>query len=125
MQISATGTVMLGMMVAQTLRRNRKITITTRQTASISVNCTSATEARMVSVRSMMVLTWIDGGIDASSRGSVALIRSTVSMTLAPGCLKMISRMPRLPFCQPASSRFSGPSIAVPMSRTRTAAPLR
>ena len=79
----------------------------------------------MVCVRSMIDVTWIDGGIEASSRGSAALMRSTVSMTLAPGCLKMISRMPRLPFCQPASSRFSGPSIARPMSRTRTAAPLR
>ena len=75
----------------------------------------------MVCVRSMMVLTWIDGGIAASSRGSACLIRSTVSMTLAPGCLKMISRMPRLPFCQAASSRFSGPSIARPISLTRTA----
>ena len=113
------------MIVAQTFRRNTKITITTRQTASISVNCTSCTEARMVCVRSMMVVTWIDGGMEASSRGSASLIRSTVSMTLAPGCLKMISRMPRLPFCQAASSRFSGPSMARPISRTRTAAPLR
>ena len=51
----------------------------------------------MVIVRSMIVLTWIDGGMDASSRGSACLIRSTVSMTLAPGCLKMISRMQHLP----------------------------
>src|ERR1700744_1002415 len=92
-QISATGTVVLGMMVAQTFRRNRKITITTRQTASTNVNCTSATAARIVSVRSMIVLTWIEGGMDASSRGSDDLMRSTVSMILAPGCLKMISRM--------------------------------
>ena len=83
-------------MVAQTLRRNRKITITTRLIDSSSVNCTSRTEARMVCVRSMTMLTWIDGGIAASSRGSAALIRSTVSMTLAPGCLNTSSTMPRL-----------------------------
>ena len=40
-QISATGTVIDGMMVAQTLRRNRKITITTRLIDSSRVNCTS------------------------------------------------------------------------------------
>ena len=91
------------MMVAQTLRRNRKITITTRPIDSIRVNCTSCTDARMVSVRSTITLTCIDGGIDASSAGSAALMRSTVSMTLAPGCLKISSMMPRLPFCQPPS----------------------
>ena len=42
------------MMVAATLRRNRKITITTSATASSSSNCTSCTEARMVVVRSLM-----------------------------------------------------------------------
>ena len=46
----------------------------------------------MVCVRSARMLTSIAGGIAACSRGSAALMRSTVSMTLAPGCLKMISR---------------------------------
>ena len=40
------------MIVAQTLRRNRKITITTSAMVSISVNSTSCTEALMVVVRS-------------------------------------------------------------------------
>ena len=35
------GTATLGMMVAERLRRNRKITMTTRPTVSISSNCTS------------------------------------------------------------------------------------
>src|SRR5271157_1376313 len=74
-----------GMMVAQKLRRNRKITMTTSATVSSNVNCTSATEARMVSVRSEMTETFIAAGIDASSTGSMALIRATVWMTLAPG----------------------------------------
>ncbi len=69
---SASGTVMLGMMVAQKLRRNRKITITTRPIDSISVNCTSSTEARMVWVRSSTVLTCTEGGIEAISFGSAA-----------------------------------------------------
>ena len=85
MPISDSGTVTAGMTVAQKLRRNRKITMTTSATVSSNVNCTSATEARMVWVRSEMIETFIAGGIDASSCGSSALIRSTVSMTLAPG----------------------------------------
>ena len=67
------------------MRRNMKITITTSATVSISVNCTSLTEARMVSVRSEMILTLTAGGIDAWSTGIIALIRFTVLMTLAPG----------------------------------------
>src|SRR3984885_9051269 len=67
--INATGTVMLGMIVAHRLRRNKKITITTRLTDRIRVNSTSATEARMVWVRSTIVLPWMLGGILASSRG--------------------------------------------------------
>ena len=48
------------------------------------------------------------GGIAACSCGSGALILSTVSMTLAPGCLKTSSRTPRLPLAQAASCVFSG-----------------
>ena len=44
------------------LRRNRKITMTTRATASISSNCTSFTEARMVTVRSVSSVTLHRGG---------------------------------------------------------------
>ena len=47
---SASGTVMLGISVAQALRRNSRITITTRPMVSASVNSTSLTEARMVTV---------------------------------------------------------------------------
>ena len=47
------GTATLGITVAARLRKNRKITITTRTTASISSNCTSLTEPRIVVVRSV------------------------------------------------------------------------
>ena len=50
------------MMVARTLRRNRKMTITTRPMVSISSNCTSSTEARMVVVRSVRMSTLNGGG---------------------------------------------------------------
>ena len=36
--------------------------------------------------------------IDASSLGRVALMRSTVAMTFAPGCLKISRMTPCLPF---------------------------
>ena len=98
MPTSASGTVTAGITVAQTLRRKMKITITTSAIDSSSVNCTSATEARMVSVRSLTAATLTAGGIEAISDGSRALIASTVSMTLASGCLKITSSTARLPF---------------------------
>jgi hypothetical protein len=72
---SDSGTVTAGMIVAQKLRRNRKITMTTSATVSSNVNCTSSTEARMVSVRSEMTLTLMADGIEACSTGSIALTR--------------------------------------------------
>ena len=54
---SASGTVTLGMIVAQRFRRKTKITITTSAMVSTRVNSTSRTEARMVVVRSERMLT--------------------------------------------------------------------
>ena len=68
------GTVMLGITVAATLRRNMKITITTSAMVSMSVNCTSFTEARMVCVRSTMMSTFISAGMTALSCGIASLI---------------------------------------------------
>src|SRR5207245_793918 len=56
------GPAMLGIRVADRLRRKRKITITTSPTVSISVNCTSRTEARIVVVRSVRIETWTAEG---------------------------------------------------------------
>ena len=50
--ITEIGSAKDGMMVAERLRKKTKITITTRQAASRSVNCTSSTEARMDCERS-------------------------------------------------------------------------
>ena len=46
------GKARLGMIVADTLRRKRKMTMTTRAMASIRVNCTSLTESRIDTERS-------------------------------------------------------------------------
>ncbi len=70
---SASGTVTLGMSVAQKLRRNSRITITTSVMVSPSVNSTSSTEARIVTVRSRSVSTFTAGGMrGGASCGSSA-----------------------------------------------------
>src|ERR1700747_3466697 len=56
------GTATLGMIVADKVRRNKKITMTTSATVSTKVNCTSLTEARMVAVRSVSTETSIEAG---------------------------------------------------------------
>src|SRR5580692_2846410 len=96
-----TGTATAGINVAQTLRRNRKITPTTSPIVRISVNWTSATEARIVVVRSEITETLIVGGMDASSCGNAALIACTVLITLAPGSRWTAMMTPRWRFTQP------------------------
>ena len=125
MQISASGTVIEGMSVAQMLRRNRKITITTRLMDSISVNCTSCTEARMVCVRSMMMLTWIDGGMAASSARQRRLDPVHRVDDVGAGLLEDDQDDAALAVLPARDEAFSGPSTAWPMSFTRTGAPLR
>src|SRR6185437_13535088 len=98
---SDSGTDRLGMMVAGILRRNRKITSTTRMTASDSSNSTSWTEARMVLVRSVRIETSTAAGSDADSAGSSFLMRSTTWITFAPGWRWMLRMMPGVVFTQP------------------------
>ena len=116
---------MVGITVAQKLRRKTKMTMTTSAMVRSSVNCTSSTAARMVVVRSLMTSILTAGGIAATRRGRVALIRSTVSMTLAPGCLNTTRNTPRLPLAQAACLASSGPVTAWPMSLIRKGPPLR
>ena len=88
--ISEAGTATVGMSVARQLRRNTKTTRITSMTDRISVRSTSLTDARMVVVRSRTMVVLMPCGIDASIDGNAALMRSTVSMMLAPGWRKMI-----------------------------------
>ena len=118
------GTERLGMIVAETLRRKRKITSTTRTTARPSSNSTSATEARIVLVRSVSTETSTAGSA-ARSCGNSAWMRSTTSMTLAPGWRWMLRMTASVVFIQPASLVFSAPSTAFATSDRRTAEPLR
>ena len=75
----------LGISVADRLRRNRKITSTTRARASTSVNFTSSTDSRIDNERSYMTLMLIPGGTCSRKAGSSFLTASTTSMVLVPG----------------------------------------
>ncbi len=121
--ISDSGRAAAGITVAHALRRNRKITSTTSPAVSTSVFCTSTTEARMVSVRSVSTAMWICGGRLAWSDGSSLRMRSTVSMMLAPGWRCTFSRTAGLPSCHAARRVFSTESTTVPMSVSRTGPP--
>src|SRR6266436_3034048 len=79
------GTAMLGMDVAQILRRKKKTTKMTRTTEMMRVTSISWTEARIVIVRSCETLIWMDGGIEAWSSGKRARTRSTVAIVFADG----------------------------------------
>src|SRR5208283_3757521 len=99
---SDTGTATLGMVVADRLRRNMKMTSTTSTTASINSYCTSLTDSRIVVVRSVSTETLIEEGKELCNSGSSFLIRSTTCITLAPGCRWMFTITARVTFIQAA-----------------------
>ena len=123
--ISDSGTDRLGISVARQSPRKRKITPTTSATAKVSSICTSRTEARMVSVRSVRTATSSEGGRVSRSCGSSALMLSTTAMTLAPGWRWTLTITACVELAQAASRLFSCASATVATSDTRTGAPLR
>ena len=122
---SDSGTATLGIMVADRLRKNKNITITTKPTDNSNSNSTSCTEARMVWVRSVRMVTLTAGGSVDCNAGNSCLMRSTTSMTFAPGWrwTLIISASDSLPHA--ASLLFSAPSTTLATSAKRTGAPLR
>ena len=121
--MSETGTATLGMMVAGRLRKNRKITSTTSATANSSSICTSRTEARMVMVRSVSMATSTAAGRAARSCGSCCLMRSTTSITLAPGWRWMLRMIAGTSFIHAARRAFSASSTTFATSDRNTGAP--
>src|SRR6185503_20332204 len=103
------GSARLGMTVAETLRRKRKITSTTRHRLSHSVNLTSATESRIETERSNRIWTFTAAGIWAWKLGSRRLMASTTSTVLVPGWRWMARAIERLPLNQLATLSFSTP----------------
>ena len=79
-----------------------------------------------------MVAVWSEAMVILTALGTEArncvkrpLTRSTVSMTLAPGCLKIISKTEGLPSYKPAFRKSCTESTTPPRSESRTAAPFR
>ncbi len=120
---SESGTAMLGISVARTFRKKRKMTAMTSEMVMTSVRSTSSTDARTVSVRSVRILTLIPCGSDDCSCGRSAFTRSATWMTLAPGCRWTFRMMARFSFAQPASCAFSTPSTTPATSPRRTGEP--
>ncbi len=83
--MSDSGSATPAMMVARMVRKKISTTVITSATLSTSVNCTSRTDARILSVASRTMISVAPTGIERCSFGSSSLMRWTVSITLAPG----------------------------------------
>ena len=79
------GSARLGMIVAERLRKKRKMTSTTSTIASIRVNLTSPTDSRMDVERSNRISRLTDAGITARKVGNSFLMESTTSTVFVPG----------------------------------------
>src|ERR1700756_208758 len=79
------GTATLGMMVAERLRKNRKMTITTRPMVSINSNSTSATDALIAVVRSVSVVIRILAGRLGWGWGNSCLMLFSTLVVLGSG----------------------------------------
>ena len=120
---SESGTTTPGMIVAADVRRNTKITSTTRAIANNSSNWTSLTEALIVSVRSVITSKSNESGKDARSCGRRFFTLSEVSITFAPGCLWTFKTIAGTSFAQAARRIFSAESTSVATSRNLSGFP--
>ena len=107
---SETMTATAGTTVARSERRKMLTTPTTSSVAITSVSSTSSSDARMVVVRSEATVSLMSAGNAACSTGSSALIRSTVSMMLAPGWRLITTVTALSPLNSPMVRTSSGPS---------------
>ena len=113
-----------GIAVAERLRRNRKITITTRARVTTRVNLTSCTESRIDSERSKSTCSDTEPGRLRCRPATAVLTRSVTSTVLAPGWRWTASMMLRSePLNQAATRGFSTPSTTRPSASRRTGLP--
>ena len=108
--------------------QEQRITSTTSAMVSASVNSTSATEARIVWVRSTMVSIFMPGGISAPSCGIAAFTRHGLDHV----CARLLEHQQDHALARAILVAFQRrdvvvlrPGTAWPTSRTRTGAPLR
>ena len=90
------GNARLGIMVAETFRKKRKITRTTSATVRSSVNLTSLTESRMDSERSIRMPRFTEGGSNSRKDLSWFLMESTTWTVFVPGCFWTARMMERI-----------------------------
>ncbi len=114
-----------GMKVARHVRRNARITRMTSAAVSISVICTSCTDARIDSDRSLRTASWIVGGNSRRNSGNALWIASVTATVLASGWRCTETMMERVPLNSARASSFSTESSTLAMSCSRTGAPLR
>src|SRR5260370_36284552 len=89
------GRAIAGMIVAETFRRNKKITRMTSARVTIIVNWISLKAARIFLDRSLRICRVTEGGICAWKYGKSRRIASVVSMVLVPGWRMIIRLMAR------------------------------
>ena len=85
------GSARVGMIVALTLRRNRKMTSTTSPMANNRENCTSLTDSRIDSDRSYKTSSLIEAGNCWRNAGNKLRIASTTATVLVPGWRWIVS----------------------------------
>ena len=117
------GTVTAAARVGTSRRMNTSTTSSTSTIVTARVYCTSATLARIVSVRSVTTCRSIPGGIQALSCGSSRRMRSTVSITFASADLVTSSRIAGCLSYQAASRVLVGPSVTRATSARVSTAP--
>jgi len=119
------GSATLGIAVAETLRRKRKITSTTRKSVSSSVNFTSFTDARIDCDRSNSSCSESEAGSCCWMTGSSFFTAATTPTVFVPGCFWTASTTERSSMYQAAVLSFSTPSVAFATSLSRTGRPSR
>ena len=117
------GSARLGISVAEALRRNRKITSTTSSSVMSRVVCTSPTECRIDTERSLSVSICTEPGNWGLSFSTMACTRSATRTVFVPGWRWIASTIARLPLNQLATRLSCTPSSTVPRSPSRTMAP--
>ena len=115
-----TGAATAGMDVALLLRKKRKTTKMTRIMESTRLSSTSASEERMVMDLSMVTSMVTASVTHWRMPGTMAFMRSTVSMMLAPWALKIMSRTAGLLLKMAMERTSCGPPCMVATSFRRT-----
>ena len=118
------GSARLGMMVAETLRRKRKITRMTRKSVNRSVNFTSRTDSRIDWARSRWISRLTDAGSSLRNCGRRLRIESATSTVFVPGCFWMARMRPRLSLNHVEANLPSrSPSVMRRSSSTKAGSP--